>query len=510
LTDDEVLTLANWAVQIEKHYGAPQDIEWAKDGPSRGLFIVQSRPETVQANKIKTVFEEYQLKTKKQPVLQGIAVGGKIGQGKVKIISRVSKINQFKTGGVLVTRMTDPDWLPAMRLASAIVTDEGGRTCHAAIVARELGVPAIVGTGQATKILKNGQETTVDCSTGRGLVFAGQIPFKTKIFDLKKLPKIKTKIMVNVGAPETAFKTSFLPARGVGLARTEFILAEKIKIHPLALYHYRKLKTQSAKLKTTTQNLKLIEEITKGYPDKRQYFIDELAEGIAQIAAAFCPRPVILRLSDLKSNEYRALIGGELFEPQEQNPMLGWRGASRYYDPKFQPAFEMECRAIKKVREEMGLKNLWLMVPFCRTPEEGKRVLNLLAKNGLSRNNDLKVMVMAEIPSNAILADEFLKIFDGFSIGSNDLTQLVLGLDRDSGFGQKIGDERNAAVKQMISQIIKVCREKGKSVGICGDAPSTFPDFIEFLVKEGIQSISVSPDALVKTINEVAKIEKNV
>jgi pyruvate,water dikinase len=510
LTDEEVLTLARWAMILENHYGCHQDIEWAKDGKTNQLFIVQSRPETVFAPKKERVYphhqkfgvgvyEEYEIKATKKPILTGIAIGNKIGQGKVHVIEDVSRIGEFQKGEVLVTRMTDPDWVPIMRIASAIVTNEGGRTCHAAIIGRELGIPAIVGTGSATKLLKTGQEVTVDCTSGSvGRIFLGRVPFKVKRYDLRKIPKLKTKIMVNIGAPEIAFKTSFLPNDGVGLARIEFVLAEKIRIHPLALYHLKKIKDKKLK--------KQIEEITTGYKDKRQYFIDKLAEGVAQIASAFWPRPVIVRFSDFKTNEYRQLIGGEIFEPEESNPMMGWRGASRYYDPKFQPAFEMECKAIKKARKEFGLKNIWVMVPFCRTVEEGKKVLDLMAKAGLKKGGDgLKVIVMCEIPSNVILAEEFLKIFDGFSIGSNDLTQLALGLDRDSAIVAKVGDERNAAVKEMVKRVIKICNQKKKYCGICGQAPSDWSEFAEFIMKEGIQSMSINPDTVIKTILNLAK-----
>jgi len=508
LTDEEILTLAQWAMAIEEHYGKAQDIEWAKDGKTGKLFIVQSRPETVHTQKKESFYEEYEIKTGKLPVLTGTAIGDKIGQGKVRIIPNISKISQFQKGEVLVTRMTDPDWLPAMRIASAIVTDEGGKTCHSAIVARELGIPAIVGSQKATKILRNGKLITVDCTQGKeGRIFSGKIPFEVKRYDLKTIPKLKTKIMINIGAPEIAFKTSFLPNNGVGLARIEFILAEKIRVHPLALYHYQKLKRRAKKDKKIREIIKKIDEITIEHRDKKEHFIKELAEGIAQIAAAFWPKPVIVRFSDLKTNEYRALVGGELFEPEEANPMLGWRGASRYYDPKFQPAFEMECRVIKRAREIFGLKNIWLMIPFCRTPEEGKKVLDLMEKNGLKKGeNDLKVIVMCEIPSNVILAEEFLEIFDGFSIGSNDLTQLVLGLDRDSAIVAKVGDERNEAVKEMIKKVIKLCNEKKKYCGICGQGPSDYPEFAEFIMKEGIESISLNPDTVIKTILNLAKI----
>jgi len=501
LNEKEILQLACWACLIEEHYGIPQDIEWAKDGRSGQLFIVQSRPETVQRLKSAKVYEEYEIETKKQPALTGIAVGSKIGQGRVRIISNVSKIGEFQKGEILVTKMTDPDWMPVIRMASGIITDEGGKTCHSAIVSRELGISCIIGTGSATKILKNGMEVTIDCSSGEGKIFLGKIPFKVKSYNLKTIPKLKTKIMVNIGAPDIAFKISFLPNDGVGLARIEFILAEKIRIHPLALYHYNKLRPEGIKSE--------IDKITTGYPDKKQYFVDKLAEGIAQIAAAFYPKPVIVRLSDFKSNEYAQLIGGELFEPKEQNPMLGWRGASRYYDEKFKPAFEMECQAIKRVREVFGLKNIWVMVPFCRTVEEGEKVLELMRYAGLERGKDkLKVIVMCEIPSNVILADKFLEIFDGMSIGSNDLTQLVLGLDRDSALVSKVGDERNEAVKEMIAKVIQECKKSKKYCGICGEGPSNFPEFAEFLVEQGIESISLNPDAVIKTTLKIAEGEK--
>jgi len=493
LKDEEILILAKWACEIEEHYGRPQDIEWAKDGETGRLFIVQSRPETIYAPKIGRTYEEYEIKTNKKPILTGIAIGSKIGQGKVKVIENISKIAAFQKGEILVTKITDPDWVPVMRIASAIVTEEGGKTAHAAIVSRELGVPCIVGAKAATKVLKTGQNITVDCTTGKGRIFEGKIPFKIKKYDLKTIPKLPVKIVVNIGAPEIAFKTSFLPVEGVGLARQEFIIAEKIRIHPLALYHFKQLKDRELKRK--------IAELTVEHKDKKEYFIKELAEGIAQIASAFWPNPVIVRMSDLKTNEYRALIGGEFFEPEEQNPMMGLRGASRYYDEKFKPAFEMECRAIKRAREIFGLKNIWLMIPFCRTPEEGKKVLDLLSKNGLKKGkDDLKIIVMCEIPSNVILAEKFLKIFDGMSIGSNDLTQLILGIDRDNAYLGHIADEFNEASKEMIKKVIKICRQKKKYIGICGDAPSTIPGFAKFLIDSGITTISLSPDAVIKTI----------
>lgn len=483
LTDEEVLKLARWAVIIEKHYGRPQDIEWAKDGKTGQLFVVQSRPETVYAAQKNQFYEEYELKTKKEPLVSGIAVGDKISKGKVRMIENASKLDEFQRGEVLVTKMTDPDWLPAMKIASAIVTDEGSRVCHAAIVSRELGITAIVGTKNATKILKAGQVVTVDCSSGTGRVFSGDIPFNRKKYDLKKIPKLKTKIMVNIGSPDIAFKNSFLPHQGVGLAREEFIIASKIKTHPMFL-------------------------IAKG---KGQFFVDELAQGIGQIAAAFWPYPVIVRFSDFKTNEYASLAGGQAFEPKEQNPMLGWRGASRYYDPAFKKAFLLECQALKKARTEFGLKNIWAMVPFCRTVAEGKKVLAIMKEGGLVKGADgLKVVMMCEIPSNVILVKEFLEIFDGMSIGSNDLTQLILGIDRDNAQIATIGDERNQAVKAMIAQVIRECKKRKKYCGICGQAPSDYPDFAEFLVEQGIESISLNPDTVIKTTLLVAKKEKQL
>jgi len=495
LNDKDILVLSQWACKIEDHYAKHQDIEWAKDGKTGELFIVQSRPETIHAPQNAKIYKEYRIKSKKKPIITGIAVGDKIGIGKVRVISNVSKITDFNQGDVLVTKMTDPDWVPIMRLASAIITDEGGKTAHAAIVSRELGVPAIVGTQNASKILKTGQMVTVDCTQGlNGRVFEGKILFEIKEYDLKKIPNLKTKIMMNIGAPEIAFKSSFLPNSGVGLAREEFIIAEKIRIHPLALYHFKNLKNKKLK--------KEIERITIEHKDKKEYFIKELAEGIAQIAAAFYPKEVIVRFSDFKTNEYRNLIGGELFEGQESNPMLGFRGASRYIDESFKPAFKMECQAIKRTRNIFGLKNISVMVPFCRTVKEAEEVKKLINKFGLK---DLKIYVMCEIPSNVILAEEFLKIFDGMSIGSNDLTQLVLGVDRDNARIAYIGDERNEAVKEMVSRVIKLCREKKKYCGICGEAPSTYEEFAEFLQKQGIESMSLNPDTVIKTILNLAK-----
>ncbi len=503
LNDDEIITLAKWSCLIEDHYSKvskkwmPQDIEWAKDGQTGKLFIVQSRPETVHRSLGKTIYREYELKTSKEPILKGIAVGDKIGQGKVRLIPDISKMNQFKPGEILVTTMTDPDWVPIMKIASAIITDEGGKTAHAAIVSRELGIPCIVGTKNATEVLKNGRYITIDCSQGQhGKIYEGKIKCKVHEYNLKKIPKTKVKVTVNIGSPEIAFKTAFLPVKGVGLAREEFIIAQKIKVHPLALYHFNHLKDRALKAK--------IEEITVEHKDKKEYFVKELSEGIAQIASAFYPQQVIVRFSDFKTNEYAQLIGGKLFEPEEWNPMIGWRGASRYYDSVFAPAFLMECQAIKRAREEFGLKNIAVMVPFCRTVEEGKKVIDLIIKSGIKRK-DIKIYVMCEIPSNVILAEEFLKIFDGMSIGSNDLTQLVVGIDRDNAQIAPIADERNEAVKKLIAQVIRVCRKKRKYSGICGEAPSTYPEFAKFLDKEGIESVSLSPDAVIKTIINLGK-----
>jgi len=480
LSEKEILTLARWACQIEEHYKLPMDIEWAKDGSLGQLFIVQARPETVHVHTTKTTFKEYILEERNPKVLlEGIAVGQKIASGKVRVIKNVKGISKFRDKEILVTTITNPDWEPVMKKASGIITDSGGKTSHAAIVSRELGVPCIVGSKKGTSVLKTGSFVTMDCSLGEiGKIYQGKVKWQEKKYNLKKIPKIKTKIMLNIGTPEIAFKNSFLPHKGVGLAREEFIIASKIKAHPLAL-------------------------ISQG---RSQYFIDELARGIGQIGAAFWPEQVIVRLSDFKTNEYAALAGGQKFEPKEENPMLGWRGASRYYDAEFKKAFLLECQAIKKVRQEFGLKNIWVMVPFCRTPEEGHKVLKIMKEGGLVKGRDgLKVIVMCEIPSNVILIKDFLKIFDGVSIGSNDLTQLCLGIDRDNAKIASVGDERNEAVKKMISQVIQECRKQKKYCGICGQAPSDYPEFAKFLVKEGIESISLSPDAIIKTIINIAK-----
>ena len=504
LGDKEVLQLARWAVIIEEHYGKAMDMEWAKDGKSGKLFIVQARPETVQSQKDVNELEEYVMDKKGKVLVEGSSVGSRIGSGVARVIKDVSGIHSFKKGEVLVTEMTDPDWEPIMKIASAIVTDKGGRTCHAAIISRELGIPCVVGTNDATKKLKSGQKVTVSCADGeKGVVYEGDCKFSIVKHDLKSVPKTKTKIMMNIGTPEQAFEQSFIPNDGVGLAREEFIINSHIKIHPMALINYDKLTDKKVKAQ--------IADITKGYDDKKQFFIDKLAEGIGMIGAAFYPKDVIVRMSDFKSNEYKNLIGGTAYEPEEDNPMIGWRGASSYYKEGYRPGFELECAAIKKVRNEFGLKNIKLMIPFCRTIEEGQKVQAIMAKKGLKRKQDgLEIYVMCEIPSNVILADQFAKIFDGFSIGSNDLTQLTLGLDRDSEIVSEIYDERNAAVKTLISTVISRAKKSHKKIGICGQAPSDFPDFAQFLVRCGIDSISLNPDTMIKTRFKIAEEEKKV
>ncbi|GIW67626.1 MAG: phosphoenolpyruvate synthase [Candidatus Parcubacteria bacterium] len=500
LNDDEVLELAKMGLIIEKHYGRAMDIEWAKDGIDGKLYIVQARAETVHSTKKYNVYEEYKLKEKGEIILKGIAIGSKIASGKVRVIKDVSKINEFQEGEILVTEMTDPDWVPIMKIAKGIITDKGGRTCHAAIVSRELGIPAIVGTQKATEVLKTGDEVTIDCSTGiTGYVYKGNLDYEVIEHNLENLPETKTKIYVNIGLPDEAWEKWYLPVKGVGLAREEFIIAEEIKIHPNALIDYPNL---SEEIKEK------IDELTRGYKNKKQYFIDKLAEGIAKICVAYWPYEVIVRFSDFKTNEYRNLIGGDLYEPEEENPMIGWRGASRYYHPKFKQAFELEVLAMKKVREEMRISNLAMMVPFCRTPEEGRKVMEIIENIlGQKKEKNYKVYVMAEIPSNILQVDEFLEFFDGMSIGSNDLTQLTLGIDRDNEILQSLADERNESVKKLISEVIKKCKEKKKYVGICGQAPSDFPEIVELLVKEGIESISVNSDVVIKTIEIVKKFE---
>jgi pyruvate,water dikinase len=516
LQPEEVMKLAEWALVIEKHYGQPIDIEWAKDGLSGKIYIVQARPETVHSTKIATEIFQMQKRPDK-PIMEGEAVGNRIGQGAVNIIEDSSKISEFVPDEVLVTDMTNPDWESIMKVASAIITNRGGRTCHAAIVSREIGIPCVIGTGHATQVLQPGQKVTVDCSEGQGLIYDGILPFKISKLDPSRVPKTKTKVMLNIGIPEQSFSAGLLPHDGVGLAREEFIINSHIQIHPLALVHYGVLELlghQKGLLEYARKVGLQIESLTATYMDKTQYFIDKLAFGIGRIAAGFYPEKVIIRLSDFKSNEYASLIGGKLFEPRESNPMIGWRGCSRYYDKRYQAAFILECKAIAKVRSEMKLSNVMVMLPFCRTPEEGTKVSEIMSDQGLVRgeplNSPLELYCMAEIPANIILADEFSKIVDGFSIGSNDLTQLTLGLDRDSELLSHIYDERNTAVKRMISQLIEVAHRNGCTVGICGQAPSDFPSFTAFLVEEGIDSISLSPDTLIQTkaltfLMEVAK-----
>jgi len=508
VSDKDVLTLAKWACIIEDYYSEkaghykPMDMEWAIDGVTKKLYIVQARPETVQSNKNLNKIETYSILEKKEPIVTGISIGQKIATGKAAIIKDVKDINKFSKGDILVTEMTDPDWVPIMKIASGIVTNKGGKTCHAAIIARELGIPCIVGTIDSTLKIKDKSQITIDCSSGDyGYVYQGTLKFKKDVQDIKKLPTTKTKIMLNVGNPEQALEQSFLPSDGVGLAREEFIIDSWIKIHPLALINYNKIKDKAVKHE--------IDKLTIGYDDKVEYFVDKLSQGIARIAAAFYPKKVILRTSDFKSDEYANLIGGKEYEPIESNPMLGWRGASRYYQGNYREGFALECRAIKKVREDMGLVNLEVMIPFCRTVDEAKKVIAELKKNGLEQGkNGLKVIGMCEIPSNVILAEEFLDIFDGFSIGSNDLTQLTLGLDRNSEIVASIYDERNQAVKELITNVVKIAKKKKKYIGICGQAPSDYPDFAEFLVSIGIDSMSLNPDTLIKTKILVSKKEK--
>lgn len=523
ISDDEILQLAKWACIIEDHYSKkagyhkPMDIEWAKDGDGKKvgtgkLFIVQARPETVHSQKDVNTMRTFILKETGKVLVEGQAVGEMIGQGPANVIHSAEEIGKFKKGQVLVTEMTDPDWEPIMKIASAIVTNKGGRTCHAAIVSRELGIPCVIGTENATEKIKSGQNITVSCSEGeRGRVYEGLLKFEVKEINLKNLPKTRTKIMMNVGIPEKAFVQGQIPCDGVGLAREEFIINSYIGIHPMALIHYNDLKKKAKTDKSVAQVIKQIDEKTKGYANKEDFFVEELASGIAKIAAGFYPNDVIIRFSDFKTNEYANLVGGQFYEPEESNPMIGWRGASRYYDPKFKPAFGLECKAILKVRNEFGLTNVKVMIPFCRTVMEGKKVIETMKEYGLKQgDNGLEVYVMCEIPANVVLADQFADVFDGFSIGSNDLTQLTLGLDRDSSLVAHIYDERNDAVKRLISQVIKVAKEKKRKIGICGQAPSDYEDFATFLVECGIDSISLNPDTVIKTRLKIAEKEKQL
>ncbi len=509
LTDDEILQLARWACVIEDHYSAkrghpvPMDLEWAKDGESGELFIVQARPETVESLKDPDIIETYVLGKRGTVLTSGSSVGARIACGKVRNIPDPAHMHLFQQGEILVADKTDPDWQPIMKKAAAIITRRGGRTCHAAIVSRELGVPAIVGTEHQPDTLKDGQIVTVSCAEGEeGFVYEGELPFEIRHDNIKGLVRPTTGVMMNLANPDEAFSLSRIPNDGVGLARMEFIISNHIKIHPLALVNFHSLTDRLAKAE--------IDRLTAGYDDKPQFFVDRLAEGAGTIAAAFYPKDVILRLSDFKTNEYANLIGGASYEPTEENPMLGFRGASRYYHPLYQDGFALECRAVRKIRDEMGLTNLKLMIPFCRTIEEGGKVLAEMEKHGLKRGeNGLQVYVMCEIPANVILADDFCDIFDGFSIGSNDLTQLILGVDRDSEIVAPIFDERNPAVKSMIAQVISACRARGRKIGICGQAPSDYPEFTRFLIDHGIDSISLNPDTVLKTTVAIAGFEKN-
>jgi len=513
INDDELLTLARWANIIEEHYQKPMDIEWAKDGQTGDLYIVQARPETVHSQKDAAVLKTYVLEEKGNQIAEGEAVGSKIGQGEVNVIEDAKDIGRFQKGQVLVTDMTDPDWEPIMKIAEAIVTNRGGRTCHTAIISRELGIPCVIGTGDSTSKISSGSQVTIDCSEGVGRIYEGLLKYRVDEIKLDSLPSTKTKIMMNVGVPEKAFQQSQIPNDGVGLAREEFIINSYIGIHPLALLEYNQLKGRAKTDPEIAEVIKKIDERSTGYDDKVEFFVDTLARGIAKIAAGFYPNDVIVRTSDFKTNEYANLIGGQLYEPEERNPMIGWRGASRYYDEKFKPAYGLECRAIKKVRDEMGLTNVKPMIPFCRTPEEGRNVIEIMNEFGLKQGeNGLEVYVMCEIPSNVVVADQFADIFDGFSIGSNDLTQLTLGLDRDSDLVAHIFDERNEAVKRLVSQVITTAHnhEPRRKVGICGQAPSDFPEFAEFLVECGIDSISLNPDTVIQTRLKIAETEKKL
>ncbi|TVR10525.1 MAG: phosphoenolpyruvate synthase [Salinarimonadaceae bacterium] len=501
LSDEDILTLARWGCVIEEHYGCPMDIEWAKDGENGALFVVQARPETVQSRREAGEFRSYKIKSKGRRLVTGLSIGEAIVTGPVCLIESARDIDRFVDGAVLVTQNTDPDWVPIMKRAAAIVTDRGGRTSHAAIVSRELGLPAIVGTGDATQILSDGQEITVSCAEGdQGFVYEGFAEYEVETLDFANLPTTRTRIMLNLGNPAAAFRWWRIAADGVGLARMEFVVSNHIKVHPMALAHFDRLEDQAAK--------EAIAELTRGYADKTEYFVDRLARGLSRIAAAQHPKPVIIRMSDFKTNEYANLIGGAAFEPKEENPMIGFRGASRYYSPRYRDGFALECRAIRRLREEMGFRNVVVMIPFCRSIKEADRVLEVMAENGLRRGeNGLEIYVMCEIPSNVILAGAFAERFDGFSIGSNDLTQLTLGVDRDSEELAELFDEQDEAVKWMIGNVIREAHAAGAKIGLCGQAPSDHPDFAEFLVACGIDSISVSPDSFIAVKRKVAEAE---
>jgi pyruvate,water dikinase len=510
LEDEEILQLARWACIIEEHYGKPMDIEWAKDGITGGLFVLQARPETVHAREGGAVLRTYVLEEKGTLLLTGESVGMKIGQGKVHVIADASEIETFVEGEVLVTDMTDPDWEPIMKIAGGIITNQGGRTCHAAIVSRELGVPCVIGTGSGTRTLARAQAVTIDCSEGQGKVYEGLLKYRVDEVALNAVPRPRTRIMINVGIPDEAFIKGQIPNDGVGLAREEFIINSYIGIHPMALIQYESLKQRAAGDAQIAKVVREIDRRTEAYTDKTQFYVDNLAMGIAKIGAGFYPNDVIVRFSDFKTNEYANLVGGYLFEPVESNPMIGWRGASRYYDERFKPAFGMECTAIKRVRNEMGLVNVKVMVPFCRTPKEGKRVIEVMREFGLVQGeNGLEVYMMCEVPSNVTLADEFADVFDGFSIGSNDLTQLMLGIDRDSETLAKISDERDEAVLRVVKRTIDFAHnhKPPRKVGICGQAPSDFPEFADYIVKCGIDSMSLNSDVVLQTRISIARLE---
>jgi len=500
LNDAEVEDLARQALIIEKHYNRPMDIEWGKDGETGRLYILQARPETVKSQDTGQVLQRYHLNRRGEVITTGRSIGQRIGAGRARVIDDIKQMHRVEAGDVLITDMTDPDWEPIMKRASAIVTNRGGRTCHAAIIARELGIPAVVGAGDATEVVKDGTDVTVSCAEGdTGYIYKGMQDFEVKEISLENMPPLPFKIMMNVGNPDRAFDFAHLPNEGVGLARLEFIINRMIGIHPRALLEYDR-QAQDVKNVIDTQSA--------GYTDPVNFYIDKLAEGISTLAAAFWPKPVIVRTSDFKSNEYGNLIGGAQYEPDEENPMIGFRGASRYLSEEFADCFRLECEALKRVRNDMGLNNVWVMIPFVRTPDEGRGVIDLLAKNGLKRGeNHLKVIMMCEVPSNAVLANEFLKHFDGFSIGSNDLTQLTLGLDRDSGLVAELFDERDEAVKQMLAMAIRACRKAGKYVGICGQGPSDHPELARWLMEEGIESVSLNPDTVVETWLFLAGVE---
>jgi pyruvate,water dikinase len=513
ISEDEIIKLAKWANIIEDHYKKPMDIEWAKDGETGELFIVQARPETVHSQKDVATLNTYVMEEKGKILVEGEAVGSMIGQGEVNVIEHSKDISKFQKGQVLVTDMTDPDWEPIMKIAGAIVTNRGGRTCHAAIISRELGIPCVIGTGTGTSEISHGANVTVDCSEGVGRIYDGLLKFRKDEVKLDQIPDTKTQIMMNVGVPEKAFQQGQIPNNGVGLAREEFIINSHIGIHPLALLEYEELKKKASDDPKIAEVIKQIDERSVGYDNKVEFFVDTLARGIAKIAAGFYPNDVIVRMSDFKTNEYFNLVGGYLYEPSEHNPMIGWRGASRYYDKKFKPAFGLECEALKKARNEMGLTNIKPMIPFCRTPDEGRKVVEIMKEYGLTQGeNGLEIYVMCEIPSNVIVADQFADIFDGFSIGSNDLTQLSLGLDRDSDLVAHIFDERNDTVKRLVASVIDTAHkhEPRRKVGICGQAPSDFPEFAEFLVECGIDSISLNPDTVIKTRLTIADAEKRL